>query len=110
MANDPKPRRDMTREKLTFPPHGRTSRGNKVIFSIFVVIMIAIVVFALYVTFNTDTRKNTIDIFNTETAELYNTAAANSTSTAAASVGTPIATVPANPVLIGTATVAAATP
>ncbi len=110
MANDPKPRRDMTREKLTFPPHGRTSRGNKVIFSIFVVIMIAIVVFALYVTFNTDTREQTIDVFNTETAELYNTAAANSTSTAAAKGGTPIATAPADPALVGTATVTAATP
>jgi hypothetical protein len=84
MPNEPNPRRDMTRERLTFPPHGRTSRNNKVIFAIFFVTIVAIMSFALYVTFNTDTRERTIDILNTETAEVYNTAAANSTSTAAA--------------------------
>ena len=103
MANTPKPRRDMTRESLTFPPHGRTSRGSKWIFVIFFSVMLAIVVFALYVTFNTTSREDTIDILNTETAEVYNTAAANSTSTAAAATEAAATTVATNPALVGTA-------
>lgn len=103
MANTPKPRRDITREALTFPPHGRTSRGSKGIFVIFFAVMITIVVFALYVTFNTDSREQTIDIFNTETAELFNTAAANSTSTAAAATEAAATTVTTESALVGTA-------
>ncbi len=107
MANTPKPRRDITRESLTFPPHGRTSRGSKGIFVIFFAIMIAIVVFALYVTFNTDSREETINVFNTETAEIYNTAAANSTSTAAAATEAAATMVATDPAVIGTAPAAA---
>lgn len=119
MPNEPRPRRDITRETLTFPPHGRTSRGSKGIFVIFFGIMIAIVTFALYVTFNTDSREQAIGDFNTETAEIYQTAAAGSTSTAAA-LGVPAGgspTVPAiaspdvdSSALIGTSTPLAATP
>ena len=102
MANTPKPRRDITRESLTFPPHGRTSRGSKGIFVIFFAVMIAIVVFALYVTFNTDSREQTIDVLNTETAEIYNTAAANSTSTAAAATESAATSFSTEPALVGT--------
>ena len=84
MADAPKTRRDVTREQLIFPPHGRTSRSNKWIFVIFAVSVVAIMGLALYVTFYTDSREKAVNALNTETAEVYNTAAANSTSTAAA--------------------------
>ncbi len=91
-----RPQRDITREELTYPPHSGTSRASKGIFALFAVITIAIVVFALVVTFTTDVRQDANDAVMTETAEIYNTAAANSTATAAAggsppaeSTGTP---------------------
>ena len=84
MVTEPRTRRDMSREQLVFPPHGRTSRGSKWIFVIFFATIVAIMALALYVTFYTDSREKAVNALNTETAEVYNTAAANSTSTAAA--------------------------
>lgn len=101
-----RPPRDMTRETLVYPPHGRTARSSKVIFVIFFAVMIFIVTFALYITFNTDSRQEAANLVTTETAEIRDTAAAHSTQTAAArgvtdasptvpvftATGTPVAT------------------
>ena len=84
-----RPRRDIAREELTYPPHNGTSRASKGILALFAVITIVIIVFALVVTFTTDVRQDANDAVMTETAELYNTAAAHSTETAAA--GGPLA-------------------
>ncbi|HEV2528346.1 MAG TPA: hypothetical protein VGT61_07865 [Thermomicrobiales bacterium] len=101
-----RPKRDIAREELIYPPHTGTSRGSKGIFAIFAVVTIAIIVFALVITFTTDVRQDANDAVMTETAEIYNTAAANSTSTAAAG-GSPAAGAPTGTPPAGIATVEA---
>ena len=73
-----------TNETLIRPPHNQQTAHTRLIFTIFGLTIVAIVAFAIYIAFFTDTPQKASRAIATETQAVYETAAAHSTQTAAA--------------------------